>query len=75
MTQYTLKKGLRKFREKGEAAISKEMLQLHDMDVFEPIFAADLTEAEKDAALESLMFLKEKRDGTIKGRGCMHGWP
>jgi len=73
MTQYTLKKGLKKFQERGEAAVAKEMLQLHEMEVFIPKFADDMTEAEKDGALESLIFLKEKRDGTIKGRACADG--
>ena len=48
-------------------------MQLHMMQTFKPEFAASLTDAEKDAALESLMFLKEKRDGSIKGRACTDG--
>jgi hypothetical protein len=32
-----------------------------------------MTCAEKNAALEYLMFLKKKRCGNIKGRGCANG--
>jgi hypothetical protein len=36
MTQYSLKRGLKKFKEKGEAAVTKELLQLHMKDTFTP---------------------------------------
>ena len=49
------------------------MTQLDTMDVIEPIKAAKLTRAEKKASLEYLMFLKQKRCGIIKGRGCADG--
>jgi hypothetical protein len=67
MTQYSLKKGLKKFQGKAEDAVSKELMQLHMKDTFAPQDATELTEKQKKGALESLMFLKEKRDGTIKG--------
>ena len=73
MTQYSLKKGLKKFGKRAEDAITKEFLQLHLMGTFQPIYASDLSDEEKAAALESLMFLKEKRDGKIKGRTCADG--
>jgi hypothetical protein len=73
MTQYSLKKGLRKFQKVGEAAVSKELKQLHMRDTFTPQDSGTLSEAQKRGALESLMFLKEKRDGTIKGRACADG--
>jgi hypothetical protein len=73
MTQYSLKKGLRKFQKVGEAAVSKELRQLHMRDTFTPQKVEDLSEIQKRGALESLMFLKEKRDGSIKGRACADG--
>jgi hypothetical protein len=36
MTQYSLKKGLKKFKKVGEEAVSKELLQLHMRDTFKP---------------------------------------
>jgi hypothetical protein len=73
MTQYSLKKGLKKFKEVGEEAVSKELLQLHMRDTFKPQDSEELSTNQKKGALESLMFLKEKRDGTIKGRKCADG--
>jgi hypothetical protein len=73
MTQYSLKKGLKKIQNLGEAAVSKELKQLHMRETFAPQHISDLTEEEKQESLESLMFLKEKRDGMIKGRACADG--
>jgi hypothetical protein len=73
MIQYSLKKGLQKFRGKAENAVSKELLQLHMKDNFTPQVGEELSEELRKGALESLMFLKEKRDGTIKGRACADG--
>jgi hypothetical protein len=73
MTQYSVKSGLRKFKEKGEKAVSQELLQLHMRNTFAPQYSTKLTPGQKSAALESMMFLKEKRDGIIKGRACADG--
>jgi hypothetical protein len=73
LTQYSAKKGLKVFGEAGAEAIISEMKQLDAMDVIEPKKADTLTKAEKKASLEYLMFLKQKRCGRIKGRGCADG--
>jgi hypothetical protein len=73
MTQYSLKRGLKKFKVKAEEAVSKELMQLHMKDTFEPQDVKTLTGDQKKSALESLLFLKDKRDGTIKGRTCIDG--
>ena len=70
---YGLMKGLKKFGEKGRKAAYKEMKQLHDRVVFKPIHIEELTELERKRAMESLIFLVEKRDGTFKGRTCANG--
>ena len=70
---YSLKSGLKKFKERGEAAAMKEMRQLHERVVFEPIRVADMTELERKRAMESLIFLTEKHDGTVKARTCANG--
>ena len=49
------------------------MRQLHDRVVFEPISINEMTPLEKKRAMESLIFLNEKRDGTIKSRMCANG--
>jgi hypothetical protein len=73
LTQYSVKKGLKIFGEAGADAVIKEMKQLDQLNVIEPKDASMLTRAEKKASLEYLMFLKRKRCGRIKGRGCADG--
>jgi hypothetical protein len=70
---YSLKQGIRKFGEKGKAAAKKELGQLHGRVVFEPISIEDMNALEKKRAMESLIFLNEKRDETIKARMCANG--
>ena len=65
--------GIKKFKEKGEAGVTKELTQMHDMNVFRPIEVESLTYDEKKKALSSLMFLKEKRDSSVKARMCADG--
>lgn len=73
MTQYGLKKGLKIFGDKGTKAVHKEMKQIHDREVLIPVDASKMSRGDKAEALRYLMFLKEKSDGTIKGRGCADG--
>jgi hypothetical protein len=70
---YSLKKGLQKFGERAKAATMSEMSQLHDRAVFEPIRVEDMTPVERRRAMESLIFLVEKRDGRVKARTCANG--
>jgi hypothetical protein len=63
-----MKAGLKRFKERGEEAVTKELSQLHFRDTFRPINPKDLNEEERMQVLESHLFLKEKRDTTVKGR-------
>ena len=47
MMQYSLKAGLKWFGECGEAAITKELTQIHQLNTFEPRDANTMTEEEK----------------------------
>ena len=71
--QMSMKKGLKVFGEPGYAVVKKEMQQLHDRKVMQPIKRKDLSPSQKKEALGYLMFLKKKQCGTIKGRGCADG--
>ena len=71
--QMSLKAGLRTFRNDGMKAVEKEMRQLHDRDVMKPVYKKSLTQEQRKEALAYLMFLKRKRCGKIKGRGCADG--
>jgi hypothetical protein len=75
MIQYNLKPGLRKFESKGQTAAVKELTQLHVMDTWTPMYADRLSREQKMRALSSLLFLKEKRMGDVKGRACVNGEP
>ena len=73
LTQYTLKKGLQVFGPPGVEAVYKELWQQHERKVGEPRDATTLSTMQKKNALGYLMFLKQKRTGQIKGRGCADG--
>ena len=73
METYSLMRGLKKFGEKGKQAALREIQQLHDRVCFEPIKLESLTQTEKKRALESLIFLVEKKSGEIKARTCANG--
>ena len=73
LTQHNLKKGLQICGEAAADAVVKEMKQLHDRKTIRPRYSKDLSLDDKRKALGYLMFIKEKRCGTIKGRGCADG--
>ena len=73
MTQYSLRAALKKFGKGAEDAAMAEMKQLHVMDCWDVEDPAKLSREERARALPSLIFIKEKRDGKLKGRSCADG--
>ena len=73
MTQLLLKSRIKRFKQAAEKAAKAEFEQPHMRESFKPEQASNLTEDQKTAALESLMFLKEKQDGTIKVHSVADG--
>jgi hypothetical protein len=73
MTQLSLKAGLKQWGDKATEAVRSEMKQRHFRDTFKPFHWNELTHTQKQSVLESHMFLKEKRDGKIKGRTVAGG--
>ena len=71
--QISMRKGLKVFGKPGYAVVKKEMQQLHDRKVMQPVDQKDLSPSQKKEALGYLRFLKRKRCGAIKGRGCADG--
>jgi hypothetical protein len=67
MTQYNLKPGFRKFGARGVTAAVKELTQLHIMDTWTQLEASKLSREQRMHTLSSLLFLKEKRTGDVKG--------
>ena len=72
LIHYSMNAGIKKFKEKGEAGATKELTQMHVMNVFRPIEVECLPHDEKKNALSSLIFLKEK-DSSVKALMCTHG--
>ncbi len=66
LVHYSMGAGIKKFKERGEAGVTKELTQMHDMDMFHPVARESLTKDERMKARSSLMFLKEKLDQSVK---------
>jgi len=73
MTHLNLKQGLKAFGEAGVEAVQTELKQLHDLKVVKPVHGNQLSKEQRAASLRHLMYLKQKRCGRIKGRGCADG--
>ena len=58
---YSLKKGFKKFGQKGKDRVCKQINQLHNRITFEPVRLEDLNQEEIDKAMKSLIFLAKKR--------------
>ena len=71
--QVPMKQGIKMFGQDGINAVGEEMLQLHNRKVGKPTPRDELTPEQRKEALAYLMFLKRKRSGKIKGRGCADG--
>ena len=59
---------MRRWGEPATEAVSTELEQLHYRDTFEPVNHRSLSKKEYEKVLESHLFLKQKRDESIKGR-------
>jgi hypothetical protein len=70
LVHYSMKAGIKKFQDTGKAGVSKECTQMHGMEVFHPVTRDLLTKEERTKVVASLMFLKEKRDHSVKVRMC-----
>jgi Reverse transcriptase (RNA-dependent DNA polymerase) len=71
--QMSMKRGLKVFGGDGMKAIGSEMQQLHDRKVMKAKCKKELTPEQRRDALAYLMFLKRKRCGKVKARGCADG--
>ena len=70
---YSLKAGLNKFKQPGKKSVMAELSQVHECGVFELIRIEEMTISERKRAMESLIFLTEKKDGQIKTCFCANG--
>jgi hypothetical protein len=75
MTQYNLKPRLSKFGDQGATAARDKLTQLHIIDTWKAMDPSKISREEQMKVLSSLLFLKEKRMGKVKGWACIHGAP
>ena len=74
-TQMSAWAGIKKHGQSARDALTAEFAQLDYKGAYEPIHAADLTEAQQTSALRIINLIKEKRNGRLKGRSVAHGRP
>ena len=77
-TQMSAKKGIEKHGERAIAVLIKEFKQLNEgailgKPVIEPVDPQCLTVKEMRNALNVVSLIREKRDGSLKGRACADG--
>ena len=70
MNQFNVKQGLKRFFQSGVSIIEKEVRQLVTMDTLEPYKPNEISREYQMATMAYLVLLKDKRDRTIKTRGC-----
>ncbi|KAG7373305.1 reverse transcriptase RNA-dependent DNA polymerase [Nitzschia inconspicua] len=75
MTQMTATAGIKKHGQAAVDALFRKFAQLDDKTVFEVLDSSTLTREQRRAALRAVNLIKEKRDGSIKGRSCADGRP
>ena len=66
LTQYHVLKGLKVFRDEGVQAFLKELRQLHNLMVMEPVDADKMSKAEKKAAFQYLIL--KKRSTVVRSK-------
>ena len=67
MTQQYMKSGIRRWGEPATESVFTVLEQFHYRDNFEPVNRRSLSKKEYEKVLESHMFLKQKRNESIKG--------
>jgi hypothetical protein len=70
---YSLKNAIHNYRKKEYDAALQEMRHLKERRCFIPISQDELKAMEKKQAMDSLIFLTEKKNGSIKAKHCANG--
>jgi hypothetical protein len=68
LTNLSIKKAVKQFGSEAAVAIMKEMDQMHTKQVWTPMSYEDIKKINNGKYIRSLLFLKRKRDGTLKAR-------
>ena len=70
---YNTKKAKELFGDRSDAAVMKELNQINDFETYVPIKASDVSWEEKNKALESLIFVTDRKNGNLKARKVADG--
>ena len=74
MTNMSIKKSIKKLGIEPTMKSSRaEMKQIHMRDSFKPKLYHEMTQKQKARMVESFIFLKEKKDGTLKAQTVLGG--
>ena len=65
---YSMKKGIDLFGDRVETAVTKELKEMNNMNIYKRKHAHELTYQERKNTLALLLFITVKRDGTIRAR-------
>ena len=68
LTELSMKRGLKKFKKKGETTVTAELEQLHRRDAFRPVRTKNIIEKQKHESLALLMFQKGETRRVDKGK-------
>jgi hypothetical protein len=70
---YSLTRAIKKFGKLAKQSAHGKMKQLHDRKCFQAIYSESLSDFERKRAIESLLFVVEKKSGLLKSRHCANG--
>ena len=70
---FSVRTGLKRFGDRGEKAVSKDLTQLKKMHKYDPVDPKEFTNKQRMDAFNSIMFLIDKRNGDVKARSCSDG--
>ena len=73
LNQMSAKKGIAKHGDRAREALFTEFLQLCGVDTFVPMRKKNLTKQQRKSSLRAMSVVKEKRDGSLKGRTWAFG--
>jgi hypothetical protein len=75
MNQMSAKAGIKKHGKDAEAALVREFAQLENLDLFKRVNPMTHTKKQRKEALRAINLIREKHDGTLKGRTVADGRP
>ena len=70
---FSVRSGLKRFGDRGEKAVIKDLTQLHNMHTYDPFDPKNLSKKKRMYNLNSLVFLIEKSNGDVKAQACSSG--